>query len=314
MTIPAVRRTSRLLSASRVVHATESLTRLIACSVADSVLEELSTAVDRDRVDSEMALLNAFADHDDVTMDVSQVLRAILLQAQAASRLSGGLVDPVIGISGQTSTATGSHLRPHAPYQFDAEAGTLYLRKGTVLDLWDIGCAWAAEEIVAQVIRQDPAASLAVVVGPAVASVGAAWEISDALGRGFAVLDSPLRCGLRSFALLHSAGVQAETTAAGYRELAATQGAAVAEDSAPNGLRARDTSQENMASPWWDRAAAGAEDAVQALTFALMAQRLGDVAQEHIVQAGAQAEFVGPRGATPWRRRVRTAGWAPRAR
>lgn len=314
MTIPAVRRTSRLLSASRVVHATEALTRLIACSVADDVLEELSAAVDRDRVDSELALLNAFADHDDVTMDVSQVLCAILLHAQAASRLSGGLVDPVIGISGQTSTATRSHLRPHAPYEFDPEAGTLYLRKGTVLDLWDIGCAWAAEEIVAQVIRQDPAASLAVVVGPAIASVGAAWEISDALGRGFAVLDSPLRCGLRSFAVLHTSGVPAEIAAADCRELASTPGAVRPGDPAPNSFSARETSQENMASPWWDRAAVGAEDAVQALTLALMAQRLGDVAPEHFLQAGAQAEFVGPRGATPWRRRVRTAGWAPHTR
>lgn len=313
MTIPAVRRTNRLLNAARAVHATESLTRLIACSVADDVLEQLSTAVDRDRVDSEITLLNAFAAHDDVTMDVSPVLCAILLRAQGASRLSGGLVDPVVGIAAEGTGGATAVLGPDAPYEFDAEAGCVHLRRGTVLDLWSIGCAWAAEEIVEQVIVQDPAASLAVVVGPAVVSVGAAWEISDALGRGFAALESPLRCGLRSFAVLHADGAQAQGAAAA-QGLLPTSEVKPSDQGAAGSTRADgDPVPESVPGPWWDRAAVGAEDAVQALTFALMAQRLGDVAQEHIVQAGAQAEFVGPRAGTPWRRRVRTPGWVPRA-
>ncbi|NKE08524.1 MULTISPECIES: FAD:protein FMN transferase [Kocuria] len=296
MTIPAVRRTSRLLNATRAVHATESLTRLIACSVADDVLEQLSTAVDRDRVDSEIALLNAFAAHDDVTMDVSPVLCAILLHAQEASRLSGGLVDHVVGMSATGSAGTAARTGRDAPYEFDADTSTLYLRQGTVLDLWNLGCAWAAEEIVAQVIMQDPAASLAVVVGPAVVSVGAAWEISDALGQGFAALESPLRCGLRSFAVLHTHGVVPTGESTGQMEPAEDQAA-----------------QNTAPTAWWDRVAVGAEDAVQAITFVLMAQRLGDVAQDHLARAGAEAEFVGPRTGTPWRRRVRTPGWVPRA-
>lgn len=303
MTIPAVRRTSRLLNATRAVHATESLTRLIARSVADDVLEQLSTAVDRDRVDSEIALLNAFAAHDDVTMDISQVLCAILLHAQEASRLSGGLVDPVVGMFATGSAGAVALAGSDAPYEFDADTSTLHLRQGTVLDLWNLGCAWAAEEIVSQVIVQDPAASLAVVVGPAVVSVGAAWEISDALGHGFAALESPLRCGLRSFAVLHTDGSALHTDGSALLGEGADQtgpaGGQAALDSAPTA--------------WWDRVAVGAEDAVQAITFALMAQRLGDVAQDHMVRAGAEAEFVGPRVGTPWRRRVRTSGWVPRA-
>lgn len=285
MTIPAVRRSSRLLEASKAVYATESLTRLIACSVADDILERLTVAVDRDRADSEIALLNAFAEHDDVTMEVSPALAAILLHAQEAARLSGGLVDPVIGIAGGTEGYMASGIGGGAPYSFDSNQRVLHIRRGTVLDLWNIGCAWAAEEIVAQVIMQDPAASFAVVVGPALVSVGAAWEITEALGHEFSMLHAPLRCGLRSFAILHQNPAENTSPAHGA-------GADFA---------------------WWDRASIGAEDAVQAITLGLMAERLGESAFDHILQAGGQAEFVGPRSGTPLRRRMRTPGWMPRA-
>lgn len=303
MTIPAVRRSSRLLSASKAVYATESLTRLIACSVADEILERLTIAVDRDRADSEIALLNAFAEHDDVTMEVSPALSAILLQAQEAARLSGGLVDPVVGIAGDS----GAHIATEGsgvPYSFDPDRHVLYMRRGTVLDLWNIGCAWAAEEIVARVVMQDPAASFAVVVGPAVVSVGAAWEISDALEQDFAMLQAPLRCGLRSFAILHQHLPNNTAHADGEGRRSASS-ADVA--SAPHECSSGDAPE----AAWWDRASVGAEDAVQAITLALMAQRLGESAFDHIVQAGGQAEFVGPRGRTPLRRRMRTPGWVP---
>lgn len=288
MTIPAVRRGNCIVSVAQAVHCTESLTRLIACSVTDDVLERLSAAVNPDRVDSELALLNAFASHGDVDMEVSPTLGAILLHAQQAARLSGGLVDPVVGIDAAPAPST-AVLMAGEHYAFDADQHRIHVRRGTVLDLWDIGCAWAAEEIVAKVIMEDPAATLAVVVGPAIVCVGAAWEISEALGQDLSALDLPLRCGLRSFAILrhdpgaHGQGPGAESV-----------------DAAPP-------------SPWWDRATVGAEDAVQAVTLTLMAERLGDEAFEHIRQAGGQAEFVGPRGSTALRRRLRTPGWVPKA-
>ncbi|MDO5618662.1 FAD:protein FMN transferase [Kocuria sp.] len=293
MTIPAIRRSSRLLNATKAVHATDSLTRLIACSVAAETLESLAAAVDRDRLDSELATINTLAAHDQLTTEVSSALAAILLHAQEAARVSGGLVDPVVGISGDVAPTGGQQdWRGHAPYFFDADHRVLHVRRGTVLDLWNIGCAWAAEEIVAQVIVQDPAASLAVVVGPAVVSVGAAWEIGEALSQEYAALQPPLRCGLRSFAVLQPGSFEAlpehTDSQAGIEHVPHAGG------------------------PWWDRAAVGAEDAIQAVTFALMAQRLGDSTFEHIVRAGGQAEFVGPRGGTPLRRRLRTPGWVPR--
>ncbi|KAA9395395.1 FAD:protein FMN transferase [Kocuria coralli] len=301
MTISTVRRGSGLVSAGRVVHAIDPLTRLVACSVADRVLEDLSSAVQDDRCDSEIALLNSRAVHDDVSIMTSPALTAILRRAQEAARMSGGLVDPVVGMALTDGRQGHAGLGPVEPYRFDADQHRLDLRRGTVLDLWDIGCAWAAEEIVAQVVREDPAATLAVVVDLAVVSVGAAWEISEALEETLPVLDSPLRCGLRSFAILDHSGPRTGT------QDEALGDATEVPSPAPG------TSAEAAWAPWWERAVVGAGDAVQALTFGLMAERLGDGISEHIVDAGGQAEFVGPPGEAAPRHRLRTPGWVPRS-
>lgn len=297
MTVPATRRSRGPESATPAVHATEPLTHLIAGGVADSVFDELSRAVGTDRADSELTMFHAFAAHDDVVMEVSGTFAAILERAQEASRLSGGLVHPVVEMAPTDSGGAVHLLHPDDPFVYDAATGRLYLRRGTVLDLWDIGCAWAAEEIVSRVLEADPAAALAAVVGPAVVSVGAAWEIVDALGQEFSSLHLPLRCGLRSFAVL---GSTARIT--GPRALTpdAVTGAVRAESAVVHGR-------------WWDSAVVGADDAVRALTFAMMAERLGGEAFDYIVDGGAEAEFQGYVGAETRLRLLRTPGWVPKA-
>lgn len=319
MTIPAVRRGSCLVSATKAVRATEPLTRLIACSVADRVLEDLSAAVSPDRVDSELAMIHAFAEHGDVDVEVSASLCAVLLHAQEAARLSGGLVDPVVGVAIDAQTGHRMPVPSREPYRLDADRRRLFLRRGTVLDLWNIGCAWAAEEIVGRVSMEDPAASLAVVVGPSVVAVGAAWEISEALDCDLTVLDPALRCGLRSFAVFNAAHPregQAQEHPVNSADVEDLVNIVSVENTVEvvSGADAQRTVALSPAAgqPWWDKAAVGADDAVQALTFGLMAERLGDDGCEHIVRAGGEAEFEGPRGDSGLRRLVRTPGWMPR--
>lgn len=261
------------LSGSDAVYAVDPLTRLIAASIADEVLAHLTWALSASRPDSELSRLCARSAERSLAVTVSPVLAAVLAAAQRAERMSGGWFRPIRSPQAEAGIPE---------LRFDPETRHLVLPRGTQLDLWDVGCAWAAERILERVEQTDPFAAVAVVVGPAVVAVGAAWEISEALQGELTVLDPALQRGRRRFAVL---------------------GGDAGDPSASPSRRRR----------CWDRVAVAADDAVRAIALAGSTQRLGQVAPDWIQAVGGEAELRSARS-VPFlgQRRVRTEQWAAR--
>ena len=252
---PRLRRSAPTLTAQRTVSAVDPLTRMVAESIADEVLSDLSWVLSTERPDSELSLLLSLSSDHALTAQISPTLWAVSSGWYRPIRLSREL--------------TGGEI-----VELDTRTRRLTLPRGTELDLWDIGCARAADRIMERVQEADPFASLAIVVGSSVSAVGAAWEISEALGEDLTVLDPALQRGARAFAVLceQTRGVGAEV---------------------------------------WDAVAVSADSAVDALAFAGSAEELGRMAPEWLETVGAQAELRPSRpGRLFGRRRVRTAGWA----
>lgn len=266
MTVPPrLRRSAPTLAAERTVFAVDPLTRMVAESIADEVLTELSWVLSTERPDSELSLLLSLSSDHTLAAQVSPTLSAILQAAQRAQAVSSGWYRPIR----LSRELTGGEV-----VELDTRTRRLTLPRGTELDLWDIGCAWAADRIMERVQDADPFASLAIVVGSSVSAVGAAWEISEALDEDYTVLDPALQRGARAFALLS--------------DQTRTAGAEV-----------------------WDGVAVSADGAVEALAFAGSAEELGRMAPEWIETVGAQAELRPSRpGRIFGRRRVRTDRWA----
>ena len=101
---------------------------------------------------------------------ISTTLTAILGAALVAARETDGVVDPTV-----TGDWRGIHL--------DEEARTVYLPRGTCLDLSVIAIAWAADRcaaVVAETLRVGVLVSLGgdiATAGPAGSSGDGAWEI-----------------------------------------------------------------------------------------------------------------------------------------
>ena len=262
---PRLRRSAPTLTAQRTVSAVDPLTRMVAESIADEVLSDLSWVLSTERPDSELSLLLSLSSDHALTAQISPTLCAVLKAAQRAQAVSSGWYRPIR----LSRELTGGEI-----VELDTRTRRLTLPRGTELDLWDIGCARAADRIMERVQEADPFASLAIVVGSSVSAVGAAWEISEALGEDLTVLDPALQRGARAFAVLceQTRGVGAEV---------------------------------------WDAVAVSADSAVDALAFAGSAEELGRMAPEWLETVGAQAELRPSRpGRLFGRRRVRTAGWA----
>lgn len=275
MTVPPGVRTSSLLVAARTVHSADPLTRMVAESIADEVLEDLSWALSPRRAESELNLLNSLSADHSFAARVSPTLAAVLEAAVRAEQVSGGWYRPI-------RTADAEQEAPDL--EFDPTTRRLVLPRGTQLDLHDVGCAWAAERILERMAEADPFASLAVQVGPAVASVGAAWEISEALEGELTILDPALQRGQRSFAVLEPSD-EAEQASSGAERRQRT----------------------------WGTVAVAAQDAVAAVAMAGAAEELGRVAPEWIETVGGQGELRPQRSHSVFgRRRVRTSGWAAR--
>ena len=262
---PRLCRSAPALGAPDPIRAIDPLTRMIAASIADEVLADLSRALSTERPEAELPLLLARSAEHDVSAQVSPALASIISAARRAQAISSGWYRPIRVAPG----------RGDAPaVDLDPEARRVVLPRGTRADLWDIGCAWAADRIMARVQETDPFASLAVVVGPAVVAVGAAWEISEALDGEHTVLDPALQRGARAFAVL--------------TDQRASAGAEV-----------------------WDSVIVSADDAVSAMAFAGSAEDLGRLAPEWTETVGAQAELRPARPSRLFgRRRVRTSAWA----
>lgn len=262
---PSLRRSAPTLTAGSTVFAVDPLTRMIAASIADEVLSELSWVLSTERPDSELSLLLSLSADHSISAQVSPTLGAVLEAAQRAQAVSSGWYRPIrLAREGSDGEVV----------EFDATTRHLVLPRGTQLDLWDIGCAWAVDRIMERVQEADPFASLAIVVGSSVAAVGAAWEISEVLDGDLTILDPALQRGARAFAVLSD-------------------------------------QTRSLGAEVWDGVAVSAEDAVSALAFAGSAEELGRMAPEWIETVGGQAELRPARPAPLFgRRRMRTARWA----
>lgn len=270
---PILHGSAPALRGGDAVFAVDPLTQQIAASIADEVLTDLAWALSAAPPESELSRLSARCAERSLAATVSPVLAAVLAAALRAEALSAGRFRP---IRVPQATVGIPELR------FDPETRRLILPRGTEFDLWAVGCAWAAECILERIEQTDPFAAVAVVVGPAVVAVGAAWEISEALQGELTVLDPALQRGRRRFAVLQ------------------------ADDTEPAAAPPRRR-------PCWDRVAVAADDAVRAVALAGATERLGHVAPDWIQAVGGEAELRSARS-VPFRgrRRVRTEQWAAR--
>ena len=148
MTVPPrLRRSAPTLAAERTVFAVDPLTRMVAESIADEVLTELSWVLSTERPDSELSLLLSLSSDHTLAAQVSPTLSAILQAAQRAQAVSSGWYRPIR----LSRELTGGEV-----VELDTRTRRLTLPRGTELDLWDIGCAWAADRIMERVQDGSP--------------------------------------------------------------------------------------------------------------------------------------------------------------
>lgn len=266
-----------------------------ACRLAERVRREVSGAVAPERIDSELSLLNRFAEHEDVDVVVGAVLAEILAAALRTARLTSGLVDPTTG-GAAWRAQDGLPARP-APgighLELDLPARRLRMRRGTVLDLTEVADAWAADRTVRLFAEAFPGHGLVARAGGVLAVAGppaevAALAATPGPGPG-AALDPGTWTGL---------------VLAGRRGLAVLPRPGSALVNPVTGAAAQ--------SPW-DRVAVAAQSAVEAQAYARAAHVLGADAPGWVAACGAEGEFTGSRPGSTLRRRLRTPGWPERA-
>ncbi|KLU08637.1 FAD:protein FMN transferase [Kocuria sp. SM24M-10] len=266
--------------------------------LAERVHREVSAAVAPERIDSELSLLNRFAEHEDVDVVVGPVLAQILAAALRATRLTSGLVDPTTGDAAWRAQ-DGLPARPApgiAHLDLDLPARRLRMRQGTVLDLAEVAGAWAADRTVRLFTDAFPGHGLVARTGGVLAVAGPAAEAAAlAATPGFA-LDPDLDPAL-------GAAAWAGLLTTGHHGLAVL--------SRPGSALVNPVTGAAVESPW-DRVVVAARSAVEAQAYAHAAHVLGGDAPGWVAACGAEGEFTGSRPGSTLRRRLRTPGWPGR--
>ncbi|KUG60139.1 hypothetical protein AVL61_09340 [Kocuria rosea subsp. polaris] len=274
-----------------------------ALRLAERVRREVARAVDPERIDSELSLLNRFAEHGDVDVVVGPVLAELVAAALLTARLTSGLVDPTTGAAAWRAL-DGLAPRP-APgigrLELDVPTRRLRMGRGTVLDLAAVAAAWTADRTVQAFAQEHPGHALVAEAGGACA-VGGPLEEAAAL-----VAAAPTARTARPAG--PGAGVEPGVRAALVRS--GRRGLAVVERSV--GVLVDPVSGAAAESPW-DRVVVAAPSAVEAQAYARAAHVLGRDAPGWVAACGADGEFTGTRPGSTLRRRLRTPGWPGRGR
>ena len=270
--------------------------------IAERVRRDVAAAVAPGRIDSELSLLNRFAEHEDVDVVVGPLLAQLIGAALLAARLTSGLVDPTTG-GAAWRAQDGLDARP-APgighLELDARTRRLRLRRGTVLDLTAVADAWAADRTVQLFTEAHPGHALVTRVGGALA-VGGPPTAAVALAGTPPVAPAP---GAVSADPGLAPGTWAALVAGGRRGLSVP--------SRPVGALVNPVTGAAAASPW-ERVVVAAGSAVEAQAYAGAAHVLGWDAPGWVAACGAEGEFTGSRPGSTLRRRLRTPGWPDRA-
>ncbi|WP_424346637.1 FAD:protein FMN transferase [Kocuria sp. CH-021] len=274
-----------------------------ALRLAERVRREVSRAVDPERIDSELSLLNRFAEHGDVDVVVGPVLAELVAAALLTARLTSGLVDPTTGAAAWRAL-DGLAPRP-APgighLELDAPTRRLRMGRGTVLDLAAVAAAWTADRTVHAFAQEHPGHALVAEAGGACA-VGGPLEEAAALVAAAPAAGTARPAGPGAGV---EPGVRAALVWSGRR------GLAVVERS--GGVLVDPVSGAAAESPW-DRVVVAAPSAVEAQAYARAAHVLGRDAPGWVAACGADGEFTGTRPGSTLRRRLRTPGWPGRGR
>ncbi|MEX5298001.1 FAD:protein FMN transferase [Kocuria sp. CPCC 205292] len=274
-----------------------------ALRLAERVRREVSRAVDPARIDSELSLLNRFAEHGDVDVVVGPVLAEIVAAALLTARLTSGLVDPTTGAAAWRAL-DGLAPRPApgiARLELDVPTRRLRMGRGTVLDLAAVAAAWTADRTVHAFAQEHPGHAL-------VAEVGGACAVGGPL-EGAAALVAAAPAARTARPAGPGPGVEPAVRAALVRS--GRRGLAVVERS--GGVLVDPVSGAAAESPW-DRVVVAAPSAVEAQAYARAAHVLGRDAPGWVAACGADGEFTGSRPGSTLRRRLRTPGWPGRGR
>ncbi len=272
-----------------------------ALRIAARVRRQVARAADPGRIDSELSLLNRFAEHEDVDVVVGPVLAELVAAALLAARLTSGLVDPTTGVSAWRAL---DGLAPDpAPgigrLELDPSTRRLRMGRGTVLDLAPVAGAWAADRTVRLFAHEHPGHALVAEVGGACAVGGPPAAAAALVAAGPAARTAP------------GAGPCAEVVPTVRAALVGRglRGLAVLEH--PGDAVVDPVSGSPVASPW-DRVVVAAAGAVEAQAYARAAHVLGRDAPGWLAACGAEGELTGSRPGSTLRRRLRTPGWPGR--
>lgn len=266
--------------------------------IAERVRREVSGAVAPERIDSELSLLNRFAEHEDVDVVVGPVLAEIVAAALLAARLTSGLTDPTTGASAWRAQDGLTPLPAPGIGRITLDPRTRRLRmgRGTVLDLTAVADAWAADRTVQAFAESFPGRAL-------VAAVGGAYAVGGPAAAAAALVGSAPPGPARGAGPGTDPEVLVALVGRGHRGLAVVEGSA------------RDlldpVTGAAVASPW-DRVVVAARSAVEAQAYARAAHVLGRDAPGWVAACGADGEFAGTRPGSTLRRRLRTPGWPAR--
>lgn len=275
-----------------------------AVRLAEHVRRETARAVAPERIDSELSLLNRFAEHEDVDVVLGPVLAGIVAAALLSARLTSGLTDPTTGGAAWRAL---DGLEPHpAPGigRLDLDVATRRLRmgRGTVLDLAPVADAWAADRIVRAFTETHPGVALVAEVGAACAVGGPTAAAAALVGAAPAARSADPRTAAPRAGV--EPGVRAALVERGRRGLAVVE--------SPGSVLVNPVTGAAAASPW-DRVVVAAQSAVEAQAYARAAHVLGRDAPGWVAACAADGEFTGSRPGSTLRRRLRTPGWPERA-
>ncbi|MFE7631476.1 FAD:protein FMN transferase [Kocuria sp. NPDC057446] len=266
-----------------------------ALRIAERVRDEVARAVSPERIDSELSLLNRFAEHEDVDVVVGPVLAGIVAAALLTARLTSGLTDPTTGAAAWR-VLDGLEPQP-APgigsLELDVPTRRLRMGRGTVLDLVPVAEAWAADRTVRLFAEAHPGHALVAELG-GVCAVGGPPAAAAALVGTAPPARTAGSCGGVE------PGIRAVLVERGRRGLAVVEG--------PGGDLVNPVTGAAVASPW-DRVVVAAPSAVEAQAYARAAHVLGQDAPGWVAACGADGEFTGARPGSTLRRRLRTPGW-----
>jgi thiamine biosynthesis lipoprotein len=275
-----------------------------AVRLAEHVRRETARAVAPERIDSELSLLNRFAEHEDVDVVLGPVLAGIVAAALLSARLTSGLTDPTTGGAAWRAL---DGLEPHpAPgigsLDLDVTTRRLRMGRGTVLDLAPVADAWAADRIVRVFTETHPGVALVAEVGAACAVGGPTAAAATLVGAAPAARSADPRTADPRAGV--EPGVRAALVERGRRGLAVVE--------SPGSVLVNPVTGAAAASPW-DRVVVAAQSAVEAQAYARAAHVLGRDAPGWVAACGADGEFTGSRPGSTLRRRLRTPGWPERA-